>query len=389
MRIHSNSPIVVIADDFTGAAEIAGIGFRYGLRSEVQTAFDPATDSRLIVIDSDTRAENSEDAAHIVSDLTKRLQTLSTQLIYKKTDSVLRGHVTTEINAMAGILGKDRAVLVPANPDMGRMIQCGLYLIDGVRLHHTDFACDPEFPARSSKVTALLGASGRLKVQSLSEPVSITQGTLVIGDVTSTDDLAGWASNVSSDCLPAGGGEFFAAILKTLGYREQVSQSEDGEHNGPSLFVTGSMSGYSRETVEQARSHGMPVFTVPHEHRSSAFDELSASINKAIGTYGSAMLTVADDIPATMADPRKIPEVVAEAVERILCRQQVNSLYLTGGATAGAVLHRLGWKRFVTEAELGQGVCLMRVMEQDNRHVIVKPGSYPWPDSLVHDYFGG
>lgn len=48
--------IVVVADDFTGAVELAGVGLRYGLKAEVQTVVSPNTKAELAVIDADTRS---------------------------------------------------------------------------------------------------------------------------------------------------------------------------------------------------------------------------------------------------------------------------------------------------------------------------------------------
>ena len=54
--------LIVIADDFSGAAEIGGIGWRYGLNAEVQLTFDPRSNADLIVIDADTRSLTKDDA---------------------------------------------------------------------------------------------------------------------------------------------------------------------------------------------------------------------------------------------------------------------------------------------------------------------------------------
>jgi uncharacterized protein YgbK (DUF1537 family) len=45
--------IVVLADDFSGAAEIAGIAHRHGLSAEVQTDFTPGDVDCVIVGSSD------------------------------------------------------------------------------------------------------------------------------------------------------------------------------------------------------------------------------------------------------------------------------------------------------------------------------------------------
>ena len=40
--------IVVIADDLSGATELAAVAHAHGLSAEVQTQFDPATNARVV-----------------------------------------------------------------------------------------------------------------------------------------------------------------------------------------------------------------------------------------------------------------------------------------------------------------------------------------------------
>ena len=48
--------IIILADDFTGAAEIAGIALRYHLAAELHTTIQPEFDMDVLVIDTDTRS---------------------------------------------------------------------------------------------------------------------------------------------------------------------------------------------------------------------------------------------------------------------------------------------------------------------------------------------
>src|SRR5688500_7067066 len=122
--------IAVIADDLTGAAELAGIGLRYGLRAEVVTAFIGKTDADLLVISMDSRSMNKADAIRKASETTAALLALQPEYIFKKVDSALRGYVAEEIAAHLKILQLKKAVLIPANPVLGRKIVNGIYLLN-------------------------------------------------------------------------------------------------------------------------------------------------------------------------------------------------------------------------------------------------------------------
>ena len=54
--------ILVITDDLSGAAELAGTAFAHGLTAEVQTEFQPRTEAQVICLDTDTRRLKPNDA---------------------------------------------------------------------------------------------------------------------------------------------------------------------------------------------------------------------------------------------------------------------------------------------------------------------------------------
>ena len=94
--------IVVIADDLTGAAEIAGIAWRNGLLVRMimrLTRTIPTCD--VLVIATNTRQATKAKAIKETDDLMHKLSMLDSPLFfYKKTDSALRGHIVAELNAM-------------------------------------------------------------------------------------------------------------------------------------------------------------------------------------------------------------------------------------------------------------------------------------------------
>ncbi|MEW5957849.1 MAG: four-carbon acid sugar kinase family protein, partial [Chloroflexota bacterium] len=119
--------IVVLADDLTGAAEIGGIAFRYGLAAEIQTVFDPAAGADLIAVDTDTRGYSAGEAAPRVAAVAEQCRRAGVEQVFKKVDSVLRGPVLAELATLLETLGRERALLAPANPSLGRTIEQGQY----------------------------------------------------------------------------------------------------------------------------------------------------------------------------------------------------------------------------------------------------------------------
>ena len=146
--------ILVVADDITGAAEVAGVAHEAGCRVRFTTSWEGLTEgevSEVTVLATDTRSMPQSEArqcAQAVVDTLRQGENPYTHL-FKKTDSVLRGWVADELAPFAE-LGYDKVLLMPANPSKGRTIEQGEYRINGTPLHETVFSTDPEFPARTS-----------------------------------------------------------------------------------------------------------------------------------------------------------------------------------------------------------------------------------------------
>ena len=70
----------------------------------------------------------------------KQVLQLQPKWIYKKTDSVLRGHIVDELKIQMQLTGKQKAFFMPANPSLDRTISNGKYFVNNVPLNETAFA---------------------------------------------------------------------------------------------------------------------------------------------------------------------------------------------------------------------------------------------------------
>src|SRR5688500_14541293 len=120
---------LVIADDLSGAAEIAGIGHRYGLPTRLARERPKFFPPGLTVIDTESRSLPPAEAATTVARCVAGIDPGAFDLIYKKTDSVLRGPVAAEIDALMTALRRPAGLLVPQNPTRARVIANGTYFI--------------------------------------------------------------------------------------------------------------------------------------------------------------------------------------------------------------------------------------------------------------------
>ena len=377
--------IGVIADDLTGAAEIGAVGLRHGLRAEVILAdTPPGSDADLICVDTDSRSCNPTEAAQRASNAALLLQNCGAEWIYKKTDSLLRGNVTPEIEAVVKQLGLSGALLVPANPSLGRTVVNGQYFVCGQLIHQTEFAQDPKHPRSSPNVLELLDKSSALPLSVGKSGEPFPECGIVIGEVASAEDVRAWATRRNERWLMAGGAEFFGALLKPAA---RIPQSRNAP--GKELFVCGSASEATRKFVAGQAQHGVPVFSLPD--KLAAVGDFDATEVEALAARVVSALQVEPRVILHVGLPQVKDVSLAEMLARHLVRvaaevlrlAPVGHVFAEGGATAVGLARDMGWHRLAVKSELAPGVVTLSVIGGASELLTIKPGSYQWPESLI------
>lgn len=383
------TPPTILADDLTGACEVAALGFRRGLRSVValRPTISPS-DADLLVIDTETRLDSTEAAAAKIKAALEHLPASANDRMFKKTDSVLRGPVNAELTSVFRTRGFDRVLLVPANPALGRLIREGQYTINGVPLDQTDFADDPHHPVFSADTCRILEAPELLPVHgAASQDENLPAGTLIIGDTASVEDLASWAARVTPDTLPAGGAAFCDALLDRWIGRAGPTQTPSAFPDEHTLLISGTLSKNQRQCLGDARLAGLPIASRPAD----ALDALS------LGEFEDRLvfllarhrrvLAHVEDAEQTAVAPSIVSMALGELTARVLARIQIDHLIIEGGATAAAIALRLGWSRLAVVAEWESGTVSLQPDIPDAPVLTVKPGSYPWPATIADAFF--
>lgn len=337
--------IAVIADDLTGAAELGGIGIRHGLQTEIRTAVGTATNAELLVIAADSRSKDQTAAVEEMTTITRELRLLKPEFIYKKTDSVLRGHVVAELKAHLQALDAHLALLIPANPSLGRTIRDGHYYLNDKPIHQSSFSIDPEFPIMDSNLQSMLHTKAHpIPIRKPTEQLPVRG--IVLGEAASSADLVTWARHIPPKTLLAGAAGFFSAILdqryKTVAIPTPILSK-------PVLYVNGS------------------TFKPNHD-----------LIRERVATY------IAIESNPLNLSALELRTQMAKDVATILQKTTPAELIIEGGSTAYAILQQLGWHTFIPEQELAQGVVRMRISDSPGLHITLKPGSYAWPPSISY-----
>jgi uncharacterized protein YgbK (DUF1537 family) len=382
--------ICVFADDFTGAAEIGGIVWRFNLSAEIiYSTENYRGHPDFIIIDTDTRSRDESEVEEIITRILADILALKPSWIYKKTDSILRGHVLKELQILQKGFAKDRVVLVPAIPSFGRTIEHGIYYINGIPLEQTDFAKDPEYPRSSSNVADMLGVLSTDWLVPVRRNESLPPNGFIIGETSKSTDLEYFASAIDDTTIPAGGSEFFLNVLQdkkmTLKKRTAVSYTP-GEKR---LIVVGSSSEQSRKNLQNLKQKNVTVCTIPHRISESqgvppgcAF-HWSEEIVKMFSKNHHVAATINQPVQYIRSLTRDLADCMAQMVATVLEKVQIDEMIIEGGATASRIIRRLDWNHLRPEAELSPGIVVLHVAERRDFKLIVKPGSYPWPEILT------
>jgi len=379
--------ITILADDITGAAEIAGVCLRCGMTVSFGVNQLPTATAQARVIATDSRSMSAQEARMIHRELAEAIGTASSDSVFKKTDSVLRGYVVDELDEWMTVLGFEEAVLQPSNPSMGRCIVNGRYYIDSKELNDTDFSRDSDFPAWTSAVEGLLmernGNHTSRKIYSGST-INLKQG-IHIPDCNTVEDLKKSVFKSNPTVLHAGSAAFFAAWLEVV--HDQIPKPQPNGINpmlGRFLMVCGSKHVQSERYLASSKKKGLAVAEFPEELLQETITEeylTEWADNQAEfwGRTGQMIVTQGHRQVTFPGHADALRNRLAVVVIRMLEQCAVGELLLEGGATTFTLLEKKGWTTLTPLLEFSPGIVRMAVTGKPNLYLTLKPGSYPWP----------
>lgn len=377
--------LTVIADDITGAAEIAGIAHNHGLTTRLtvvggdipMSASSSAPSCDVEVIATDTRSMDSQSAIA----LTRAVAVLLAGrggTVFKKTDSALRGHVMEELSELQRSLGLSRTVYMPANPSKGRTIVGGRYYINGVPIDKTDFSFDPEYPAFSSKLEERFPGIHPLASPGMHPLATSQEGGIMYADAANADDIRRIVGSAGSDTLLAGAADLFSTLLEKLfPHRSGNATTYTPDLSSYVIILQGS-------TQSKELRLAIPTSVMPQDVYNAAASPdrwLPDCSSKYAVSPHRLVLTMRGNTGASnklLADKRK--EAMAYAAACLVCLHSPCLLIIEGGATAFATLSRLGWSSLSVKAQLAPGVVVLSASVGTD--IILKPGSYDWGEIM-------
>jgi len=395
--------IGAVADDFTGATDLATTLRRRGMTAAVVIENQEVAPERLAGIDAVVVALKSRTAPVdvAVSDSLAALERVTgwgAERVYFKYcstfDSTDRGNIGPVLDAFRDRLGVDRTIVVPAFPANGRTVENGLLSVNGELLENSSMRHHPLTPMTKSRLSEILApqtdatiteiplATVRSGAGSLRAAIAAAPAGYLVVDATMDDDLRTIA-DASSDLRLISGGAGLA-----IGLESPATSAPDDfpVYAGRRLVVCGSASATTRAQIADAAAH--------HPTRKVDIDTAVTEPATEIAAIADWVRSLgADEVPVVysvgeLGDvlPGEAGVVAAAAVERVLSAVvavlvddgTVDQVIVAGGETSGAVVKALGIALLTIGPALAPGVCWSAAQTDGGHEValVLKSGNF-------------
>ena len=404
-----------IADDLTGATDLAGSLTALGMRTAILVGvpdgpLDSAFDAIVVALKS--RSIPAGGAVDLSVRSAASLRGLGIRRIYQKYastfDSTPSGNIGPVTEALQDLLGAGLTLACPAFPANGRTVIDGRLLVNGVPLAESPMQQHPLNPMTESDLVRVLGVQTtrpvrlvpRTIVRAGSSAVRVALDRLAtegvrhaIGDAADEGDLVALAEAVIDDVLVTGASGLATAIGAALRERGLLTErpgrttagGRPAEQDGPSSPAAVIAGSCSRATLRQiaAVAERWPVFTLD-PIRDLGDPDLADTVARWAGPH----LERGPVVIRSSADPSGVDSVVRvlgpDAGSRIeqalgsiaarLAADGVRRLVVAGGETSGSVVDALRIRRLDVGAEIEPGVPWVRA-EGDMR-LVLKSGNF-------------
>jgi len=401
----------VIADDFTGASDIANTLAKGGLSTTqfvgLQRSGAGACEAGVVALK--TRSVPAADAVRqSVRACDWLLAQGARQIVFKYCstfDSTPQGNIGPVCEALLDRLNAPVAVICPVFPAAGRtLFQGHLFVGDrlldesGLETHPLNPMTDPDIRRWLRRQTR--GEVGHVPHRVVAEGADAIRAALdaegragrrlVVVDAIYDQDLLAIGTAVASDKLVTGGSGIalgLPANLRRAGHAATGSGSFT-RMRGPGVVFSGSCSPASRRQIA-AYAANHPAFFI-------AAEALMSGKITPQGVAADVMARI-DEAPAvfTTAEPGEVAagqarfgrERLAHAIEeffgalaRCLVEAGVTRIVVGGGETSGAIVEALGVEAFAVGPEIDPGVPALAETAARGLRLALKSGNFGGDD---------
>jgi uncharacterized protein YgbK (DUF1537 family) len=379
-----------IADDFTGASDLANTLARGGMRTVLYAGVpagpaDSAAEAGVVALKSRTAPAAEAVAASLGALGWLRTQGCA-QVVFKYCstfDSTDAGNIGPVAEALADALGEDAVVVCPAFPAAGRTVYQGHLFVGDRLLSESGMERHPLTPMRDPDIRRVLAQQATGPVGHVPWPVvargadaiaaalaaeAVAGRRLVVADALTEADLRALGAAARGRRLVTGGSGVALGLPATFAARLAGYAGGWRGAAGPAAALSGSVSAATRRQVAAHVAAGQPTRELSPDAAVAGAEDPGALAAWALARAGVPLLhTPVDPDAVAAAQARHGREAVAAAFEGLLAAVAkalaaggVARLVVAGGETSGAVVAALGLDAMEIGPEIDPGVPVLR-----------------------------
>jgi uncharacterized protein YgbK (DUF1537 family) len=401
-----------IADDFTGATDLANNLVRAGMRVVQTIGVPPESlqpDADAVVVALKSRTIPAAEAVGQSLAALRWLQGQGCQQFYFKYcstfDSTSEGNIGPVTDALMDAVGTDFTIACPAFPENGRTVFKGYLFVGDELLHESGMRNHPLTPMHDSNLVRVLQSQTSRRVGLIAQS-TIAQGDAAIARRISELRSAGVGmaivDAISNADLMVMGKAFAGLPLLTAGsgvaiglpQNFGISPAEDAARlppaNGLRAIVSGSCSTATNSQVAHFLANGGQGFPVDPLELASGTDVAAQALEWAssriaegpVLVYATAAPESVKAVQAKLGSARagEIVEHALASVARGLAQRGVGQLVVAGGETSGACVQALGIDTLRIGQQIAPGVPWCHAAsshaEGGSLHIALKSGNF-------------
>ena len=409
-----------IADDLTGASDLALMLSREGMRT-IQTIGAPPADFDLVGVDAvvialKTRTHSSGDAVVMSLEALAWLKAAGArQIIFKYCstfDSTSEGNIGPVTDALFAELGTDLTIVCPAFPDNNRTVYKGHLFVGDLLLSDSPMQHHPLTPMKDACLVRLMAEQSDFKVglitydvvargpQEIRKAFSLARrrgDQILVIDAICDKDLRAIGEAAADFPLLTGASGIAIGLPENFRRAGMLPGKRETERfsvpNGRASILAGSCSPATRGQIRYAVEAGLPAFKLDPlciADGSTTLDEVldwAMSQRQAVPViYSSAE---PQDVLAaqTSLGHTRAGKVIEQFLARMAIRLResgVRRLIVAGGETSGAVVGALAPAALLIGPEIDPGVpWTLTLCAQEPMALALKSGNFGTPDFFI------
>lgn len=382
----------VIADDFTGATDVASMLVREGMRTVQVIGVPegpPPADADAVVVALKSRTIPAADAVAQSLAALRWLQGAGARQVYFKYcstfDSTPAGNIGPVAEALLDALGAPLAIACPAFPENGRTVFRGHLFVGDQLLSDSGMRDHPLTPMTDANLVRVLQAQSRGKVGQLKfdvigrGPDAVRQALaalqaegvrLAVADAIANDDLRVLGEACADQALITAGSGVALGLPAAYAARGWLQRDARAAQlpavGGQAAVLSGSCSVATNAQVRHWIDSGHPALRVDARALARGEPVVAQALDFARRHLGDGPVLV-----YATADPTEVKAVQAElgvdraghlveqamaSLAQALVEAGVRRLVVAGGETSGAVVQALGVQALRIGATVDPGV---------------------------------